>query len=73
MHCRDYRNQTPLHLAAQYRRAEIAKLLLYINAKVDVEDDHRQTPLHIAAVCGNTEVMQQLLCPHVAFEDSLLA
>ncbi|KAL7286667.1 hypothetical protein TKK_0019162 [Trichogramma kaykai] len=43
---------SPLHIAAQYRNAEIVEILLERGAYPNVEDQERSTPLHsLARVC----------------------
>lgn len=52
-------NETALHLAARYSRADVVKRLLD-NATVDVNsrDQHNRTPLHLAIGADALEVFQ---------------
>jgi ankyrin repeat protein len=52
---------TPLHWAATWGRAEIARLLLEHKADVNVQDRLGQTPLREAADCGHLGVIRLLL------------
>jgi len=52
---------TPLHLAAEYGRPDITKLLLDSGAQVDAIDDLRKTPLLWAAENGHVEVATVLI------------
>jgi hypothetical protein len=45
---RDFLHQTPLHRAAMYGRADIAKYLIEHGARIHVKDIEGKTPLHIA-------------------------
>jgi hypothetical protein len=54
-------NQTPLHLAAENGRREVAALLLANKAEVDFRDSARRTPLHLAAQNGRREAAELLL------------
>ena len=62
---------TPLHLAAQYERLEIAYLLLAHGAAIDRPDAIGQTPLMYAVSTGNTALCQILLDPGAAFETAV--
>jgi len=43
------RGMYPLHLAAKYKDAKLAKLLIQHGAKVSIHDNQGRTPLHVAA------------------------
>ena len=58
---RDEMKSTPLHLAVENNRFEIAKELLKNGADINARNKHGQTPLHLAAMSGNVEFAQQLL------------
>ncbi|MBU0515627.1 MAG: ankyrin repeat domain-containing protein [Proteobacteria bacterium] len=53
--------ETALHLAAQYGRARIARLLLGRGARVDLRDHTGWTPLHWAAAGGHLAVAELLV------------
>jgi hypothetical protein len=58
---RNLRRQTPLHLAADAGRFEVAQLLLDYDAPVNVVDARGETALHIAGASGHTQVVLLLL------------
>lgn len=58
---KDINGRTPLHLAAQENRKEIANLLVARRAEVDATDKDGSTPLHLAVQQGNMEIAELLL------------
>jgi ankyrin repeat protein len=52
---------TPLHVAAASKRANVVKLLLASGAKVRTTNDHGDTALHAAARAGAADVVNLLL------------
>ncbi|MDP6735717.1 MAG: ankyrin repeat domain-containing protein, partial [Nitrospinaceae bacterium] len=48
VNAKDWFENTPLHLAAEYGHKEIAELLIAKGADVNAKDDHGQTPLDTA-------------------------
>jgi len=52
---------TPLHVAAYFGRARIAKLLIEQGADVNAKDFSGRTPLHLAALRHNARITQLLL------------
>ncbi|KAF5563747.1 Het-eN [Fusarium phyllophilum] len=56
-----YRGRTPLHLAAEFGRVSIVKLLLENGAQPNRCGPLGRTPLHYAAWHGHTAVMEALL------------
>ncbi|TQN67290.1 Ankyrin-3, partial [Colletotrichum shisoi] len=60
-----YRENSPLHDAAEAKRAKIARLLLKHGADVDRRNQAQETPLH-AAVKVESRVMMGLLLDHGA-------
>ncbi|KHE79373.1 ankyrin [Neurospora crassa] len=57
----DKQDQTILHLAAQWGRADIAKYVLDKGTNIDQQDRGRHTALHHAAMNGHHEVVRVLL------------
>ena len=57
----DEMKSTPLHLAVENNRFEIANELLKSGANINAQNQHGQTPLHLAAMSGNVELAQRLL------------
>ena len=51
-------DETPLHLAAQYSRADVVKRLLDNAVDVNSRDQHNRTPLHLAIGADAQEVLQ---------------
>lgn len=64
---RDADDVTPLHVAARWGHAELAKLLLERGGDVDAEERFGGTPLSLAEQFGYTEVAA-LLRQHEAEE-----
>jgi L-ascorbate metabolism protein UlaG (beta-lactamase superfamily) len=58
---KDARGRTPLHIASQAARCEIADFLLDSGADVNAADDLGQMPLHLAAAAGQMETVDLLL------------
>lgn len=52
---------TPLHVAVNNDRFEIAKFLLENGADINARNKHGLTPLHLAAKNGNVELTQMLI------------
>lgn len=57
----DSNGRTPLHLAVQFHKPEIVKLLLASGAEVNAGDVKGLTPLHLAAAGGSVEITNLLL------------
>ena len=58
----DYRNVTPLWLAARHNDVELAKLLLQYGADPNIQCGGVQmSPLHMATYCHNVEMVRALL------------
>ncbi|HEY6273756.1 MAG TPA: ankyrin repeat domain-containing protein [Terriglobales bacterium] len=60
-----WEGKTPLHLAAESGRKDIAELLLTKGAAANLTDHHGRTPLHLAAL-GDHKEMAELLLAHQA-------
>ena len=58
---KDNHLDTPLFLAAQYGRKDVAEILLDYKANVNAKDAIQFQPLHRAAGNGNKEVVELLL------------
>ena len=52
---------TPLHLAAQFGREDLADLLIAAGANVEALNEHDERPLHAAAAYGRAAVVKLLL------------
>ena len=52
---------TPLHYAARYGRADIARFLIEEGARIDAQNQEMATPLRIAAVANKHEAARVLL------------
>jgi hypothetical protein len=61
----DSSGRTPLHVATEFNRAEVARVLLEHGANVDAEDNQGRTPFQIASARGCDESMK-LLSEHGA-------
>ena len=59
--CRDDKDRTPLHIAAEEGNGAIVRLLLDRGANVDASDSDEYTPLHIAARYDHVQVALLLL------------
>lgn len=57
----DEMSSTPLHLAVNKNRLEIARTLLENGADINARNKHGQTPLILAAMNGNVEFAQMFL------------
>ncbi len=57
----DLHGWTPLHMAVQFLKPEIVKLLLASGAEVSARDVKGWTPLHLAAAGGSVEITKLLL------------
>jgi len=57
----DIDGSTPLHVAAERGRKEIAAFLLSSGAVADARNREKQTPLHVAARWGHRSVLNLLL------------
>jgi ankyrin repeat protein len=53
--------QTAMHAAAQYGRADVARVLLARGADVNARDEYGDAPLHLAARHGRVEVARLLV------------
>jgi ankyrin repeat protein len=58
---RAWEGKTPLHLAAESGRKDIAELLLTKGAEANLTDHQGRTPLHLAALGDHREVAELLL------------
>ena len=56
-----YNHETPLHIAAQSEKFEIAKFLLQNNADANAKTGYDLTPLHQVALNGDFEIAELLL------------
>ena len=54
--------ETPLHLAARYARADVAKKLLDAGASPLTQDNNGRTPLHAAIAADARGVFQVCRC-----------
>ena len=61
MNARDYRKQTPLHVAAEEGEEEVIAFLLDKKADTNITDVDKNTPLDLAAEKRHTEVVNILL------------
>jgi ankyrin repeat protein len=52
---------TPLHVAAEFGRVDIAQMLIAAGADVNMQDDIGETPLHRAAYYGIVEIVRMLI------------
>ena len=66
----DFQNkslQTPLHLAAEDEMTEVIRMLLGINASVNIPDKDGDTPVHIAVKKGSVKTLTLLFGSKVSF------
>ena len=63
-----YRSMTPLLVAAQYDKDEIAAMLVQVGARLDAKDCNDATALHLAAATGNITIVRILINPSAAME-----
>lgn len=54
-------NKTPLHVAVEYGRTEVVKILLSHQADVNALTKRQFSPLHVAATKGNIEIISLLI------------
>lgn len=54
-------NVTPLHMAINHRRNDIALLLIENNADITTTNDRGETPLHFAAKTGQKNIVELLI------------
>ena len=68
--CRNHQNQTPLHVAALYQRADVIDLVLnhrgtsnisMLTKLMALQDMEQQTPLLAAIASGSTDIVMSLL------------
>ncbi|KAK7489802.1 hypothetical protein BaRGS_00018984 [Batillaria attramentaria] len=57
-------DRTPLHVACETGKTDIATLLISLDADVNVKDNDGDTPLHIACGNGNTQTALLLIQHH---------
>jgi hypothetical protein len=60
VNAKDDNGWTPLHLAAENGRKQVAELLIAKGADVNAKDDNGWTPLHLAVDGGHPEVADLL-------------
>ena len=53
-------NDTPMHLAARRKDANLAKVLIEAGAQVDLQNREGQTPLHLASIMGDESFVRVL-------------
>ena len=58
---KDRNNVTPLHLAAAFKRLQLARMLIRTSADLNSRDFWNATPLHYAAYAGAPEIVSLLL------------
>ena len=58
---KDRNNVTPLHLAAAFKRLQLARMLIRASADLNARDFWNATPLHYAAYAGAPEIVSLLL------------
>ena len=58
---KDYEGKTPLWLAVDKNRVEVAATLIEKNAQIDIPDDRGYFPLHIASLNNNLDLIKLLL------------
>lgn len=61
VNAKDSAERTPLHLAANYGRKEVAEALIQAGADINAKDKDGRTPLHWAVDMGNKEIAEFLL------------
>ncbi len=57
INCKSNDGRTPLHLAADFNRAGLARLLIYYGADIDAADNKGYKPLHLAAENHSKDVI----------------
>lgn len=58
LNLKDIHGKTPLHVACQFNRADIAKLLLSMGPDIRIKDNMGNTPLHYACMNGSSDIIQ---------------
>ncbi len=61
----DKRGRTPMHIAAKYGRAEVARILIKYKPFLHQPDKKGTGPLHVAASHGRDDVIRVLAAAHV--------
>ena len=61
VHCRDTQENTPLHIAAEENRYEIAELLIKEGSDVNATNIQGRTCLHMASCSGALDILQMLI------------
>lgn len=52
---------TPLHVAVEEEKVDLARMLLKVGANVTIEDSNSNTPIHLAARIGNMEIIKMIV------------
>lgn len=61
VHCRDMQENTPLHIAAEENRYEIAELLIKEGSDVNATNIQGRSCLHMASCSGALHILQMLI------------